>query len=164
VQIRKATEYDYDEIWSIFKQIIESGDTLVFDPDTPKSDLKTYWFADQMETFVAVDSDQILGSHMIKPNQIGLGNHVANCGYIVHPDARRKGVGKFMCAHSIETAKDLGYKSIQFNIVVSVNVGAVKLWEKFGFKIIGTTPKAFRHKTLGLVDTYMMHKELDVDE
>ena len=65
-----------------------------------------------------------------------------------------------MCEHSLDFAKQAGYYGIQFNIVVSTNHAAVHVWKKFGFKIIGTTPKGFRHPELGLVDTYIMFKKL----
>jgi ribosomal protein S18 acetylase RimI-like enzyme len=83
---------------------------------------------------------------------------------MVNPSHQGLGVGKLLCEHSIHFAKDKGFLAIQFNIVVSTNESAVKLWQKFGFEIIGTTPKAFRHKTLGLVDTYIMYKDLNVSE
>jgi ribosomal protein S18 acetylase RimI-like enzyme len=44
--------------------------------------------------------------------------------------------------------------------VVSTNTGAVELWKKNGFQIIGTTPQGFRHAELGFVDTYIMYKKL----
>jgi len=34
------------------------------------------------------------------------------------------------------------------------------LWKKLGFRKIGTTPKGFRHAKLGLIDTFIMFKEL----
>lgn len=160
MNIRKATRQDYDEVWEIFSKVIKTGDTYVFDPKTPKSDLQKHWFAGYLDTFVAEENGRVLGTYIIKPNQIGLGNHVANCGYMIHPDARGKGIGKLLCEHSIEFAKTSGYRAMQFNIVVSTNYGAVKLWEKYGFKIIGTTPKGFRHQELGLVDTHVMYREL----
>ena len=49
---------------------------------------------------------------------------------------------------------------MQFNMVVSTNEAAVALWKKFGFTIVGTLPKVFRHKKLGLVDAYVMHRFL----
>ncbi len=161
MQIRAATEKDLGPIWEIFSTVIQTGDTYTFSPDTQKSDLKKYWFKEGMETFVAEENSKIWGTYIIKPNQLGLGNHIANCGYMVHPEARGKGIGKALCEHSIKFAKESNYVGIQFNIVVSTNVVAVKLWEKFGFKIIGTTPKGFRHTQLGLVDTYIMFKELN---
>ena len=163
--IRRADERtDYDKIWDIFSKVIKTGDTYVFDPNSPKEILHKIWFADYMDTFVAVkENDEILGTYIIKPNQIDLGNHIANCGYMVNPDHQGKGTGKLLCEHSIQFAKGKGYAGIQFNIVVSTNTRAVKLWQKLGFKITGTTPKGFRHKELGFVDTYIMFKDLNSD-
>ena len=154
-------QQDYDKVWDIFSNVIRTGDTYVFDPYTPKESLSRNWFADYMDTFVAIDSDgEILGTYIIKPNQIDLGNHIANCGYMVNPKYQGRGIGKLLCEHSIVFAKDKGYLGIQFNIVVSTNTIAVALWKKLGFEIIGTTPKGFRHKSLGFVDTYIMFKDL----
>ncbi|MEO9803803.1 MAG: GNAT family N-acetyltransferase [Reichenbachiella sp.] len=160
MNIRKATQADYDQIWEIFSEVIKTGDTYVFDPNTPKADLSKHWLADYMQTFVAEEGGKVVGSYIIKPNQIDLGNHIANAGYMIHPNAQGKGIGKLLCEHSIEFARESGYHAIQFNIVVCTNKGAVKLWEKFGFKIIGTTPKGFRHQELGMVDTFIMYLEL----
>lgn len=78
---------------------------------------------------------------------------------MVNSKFQGRGVGKLLCEHWIKFAKEKGFLGIQFNIVVSTNEAAVKIWKKFGLDIIGITPKEFRHKTLGLVDTYIMHKE-----
>jgi ribosomal protein S18 acetylase RimI-like enzyme len=165
MEIKRADPVkDYDGIWDIFSRVIESGDTYVFDPNTPKEALRKHWFADYIDTFVAIDeADTIAGTYIIKPNQIDLGNHIANCGYMVNPSYQGRGIGKLLCAHSIEFARQKGYSAIQFNIVVSTNTKAVKLWKTFGFEIIGTTPKGFRHQELGMVDTYIMFKDLGVD-
>jgi L-amino acid N-acyltransferase YncA len=158
--IRKAQEADYDGIWEIFSSVIKTGDTYAFSPDTPKSSLSTYWFANTMDTFVAIENSEIVGTYFIKPNQPGLGSHIANCGYMVNTNHRGKGIGKLLCEHSIQFAREKGYKGIQFNIVVSTNKIAVELWQKSGFRIIGTTPKGFKHQELGLVDTYIMFREV----
>jgi L-amino acid N-acyltransferase YncA len=160
IQIRKATTADQDQVWDIFLAVIQSGDTYVFDPDTPRPDLTKHWFAEYMTTFVAEEDVEIVGTYIIKPNQIDLGNHIANCSYMVHPDHQGEGTGTKMCKHSIQVARQSGYKGIQFNMVVSTNTGAIKLWKKLGFRIIGTTPGGFRHKELGMVDTHIMFKEL----
>lgn len=160
MKIRKATQADYDQIWEIFKAVISTGDTYVFDPNTAKEDLQKHWFADYMDTFVVEEQGKILGTYIIKPNQIDLGNHIANCSYMVSPNAQGKGVGKLLCEHSLAFGKEQGYRAIQFNIVVSTNIAAVKLWQKYGFQIIGTTPEAFRHHSLGFVDAYIMYRRL----
>jgi len=46
------------------------------------------------------------------------------------------------------------------NLVVSTNERAVRLWKKLGFSVVGTLPRAFRHQRLGLVDAFVMFKEL----
>lgn len=160
MNIRKATFRDYDAVWDIFYGVIQTGDTYVFDPDTPVEDLQKHWFAEYMDTFVAEKEGKVVGTYILKPNQIDLGNHIANASYMIHPDAQGMGIGKLLCEHSIDFARKAGYHAIQFNIVVSTNTAAIKLWEKFGFEIIGTTPDGFRHKELGLVDTYIMFKKL----
>ncbi|MCS7019344.1 MAG: GNAT family N-acetyltransferase [Cytophagales bacterium] len=165
MQIRKAHIHtDFDAVWEIFHSVIATGDTYVFDPHTPKDRLQQYWFADHMNTFVAVENNIIVGTYIIKPNQIDLGDHIANCSYMVHPCYQGRGIGKQLCEHSIQFAKAEGYTGIQFNMVVSTNQVAVQLWQKLGFNIIGTIPKGFRHQTLGLVDAYIMFKDLTQSE
>ncbi len=91
---------------------------------------------------------------------MGPSSHICNCGYMVSSEARGKGIARLMCEHSQETALRLGFDTMQFNSVVSTNEVAVKLWEKLGFQIIGTIPKAYKHAHLGLVDSYVMYKWL----
>ena len=160
MKIREANSNDYDSVWEIFESVIKTGDTYVFDPKTKKDDLSKHWFSSSMRTYVAEENNRILGTYIIKPNQIDLGSHIANCSYMVHPNAQGKGVGKLLCEHSIENAKHLRFKAIQFNIVVSENKGAVELWRKYGFAIIGTIPKGFKHMKLGFVDAHIMYKEI----
>ena len=66
-----------------------------------------------------------------------------------------------MCQHSQEIAIELGYKAMQFNFVASSNQGAVRLWEKLGFEIVGRLPGAFHHPTEGYVDAFIMFKWLE---
>lgn len=54
----------------------------------------------------------------------------------------------------------MGFRAMQFNLVVSTNEGAVRLWKKLGYAVVGTLPRAFRHQQLGLVDALVMFKEL----
>ena len=113
-----------------------------------------------MVTYVAVADGEILGTYYIKPNQPRLGSHVCNAGYMVSAKARGKGIGRSMCAHSLKEAVKLGFKAMQYNLVAATNVHAIQLWKDMGFEIIGTLPKAFNHKTKGLVDAYVMYQLL----
>lgn len=156
--IRQANPNDYDAVWDIFRAVIQSGDTYVFAPHTPKSDLQQHWFAPTMHTYVAEVDGEILGTYILKPNQIDLGNHVANGSYMVHPKGQGKGVGRAMGAHSIGETKRLGFMALQFNLVVATNQPAIYLWKSLGFQIVGTVPKVFRHKSDGFVDAHVMYQ------
>ena len=112
-------------------------------------------------TFLAVDEESnVVGTYYIKPNQPTLGAHVCNCGYVVGENARGRGVASIMCEHSQQEAKSRGFRAMQFNLVVSTNEGAVRLWKRHGFEIVGTVPRAFNHVRWGLVDAYVMYKQL----
>lgn len=157
--IRKATKEDYEAVWSIFDSVIQQGETYAYEA-VSKTDLHSLWFAPGMKTYVAVESDKVLGTYILKPNHAGRGSHIANASYLVKEASRGKGIGDALCKHSTQTARELGYGGIQFNLVVSSNTSAVALWKRNGFQILGTIPKAFRHKKLGLIDAYIMYLDL----
>jgi ribosomal protein S18 acetylase RimI-like enzyme len=139
---------------------VEQGNTYTYDPETTKEQAHSIWMSSDLTTYVACVENQIVGTYILRPNQTGLGSHVANAGYMVRIDAQGKGVGKAMCMHSLEEARSLGYLAMQFNMVVSTNESAIALWKKLGFSIVGTLPKAYRHQKLGFVDAYVMHRFL----
>ena len=138
--------------------MVKKGDTFAFDPKASKEDCRTLWMSPSFYTYVAEFQNKILGTYILRQNQPGLGGHVANAAYMVHPGAYGQGIGSAMGCHSIKQAKKLGFSAIQFNFVVSTNLVAIQLWLKLGFKIVGTVPKAFNHQKLSFVDIYIMHR------
>ncbi|CDG81714.1 GNAT family N-acetyltransferase [Janthinobacterium agaricidamnosum] len=161
IEIRPAQEADFEAMWGIFQQLVANGDTYTFGPDTSKERCHAYWFGPGVQSFVAVmGSERLLGMYKLIPNQAELGNHVANASFMVDPAAQGVGVGKLLGVHCMEQARQSGYLAMQFNFVVSTNIGAVMLWKKLGFTIIGTLPMAFRHAQLGYVDAYVMYQLL----
>lgn len=158
--IRNATDADKDAVWEIIRQVIDRGDTYVFDPTTPRDEMIEYWFAPNKYVYVAEENAEVVGTFLIVQNQPGLGDHVANAAYMVSPKARGKGIGRKLGEFSIEEAKRLGFAAMQFNFVVSSNIAAVELWKGLGFNIVGTVPNAFRHKQNGLTDAFIMYREL----
>ena len=160
IHIRKSNSTDANEIWEILKPIIHEGDSFAFSPQTTKDEMLDYWFSSSKYTYTAVLDGKIVGTFFIQDNQPGLGSHVANAGYATSPKAYGQGIGKQMGIFSLEEARRLGYKAMQFNIVVKTNERAVKLWENIGFKIIGEIPEAFQHRSLGLVNAYIMYQKL----
>jgi ribosomal protein S18 acetylase RimI-like enzyme len=65
-----------------------------------------------------------------------------------------------MCEHSQREAVSLNFRAMQFNLVVATNERAIRLWQKLGFSVAGTLPRAFHHQRLGFVDALVMYKEL----
>ena len=160
IKIQRAKEQDFISIWQIFKKVIAKGDAYVNRPQTTKSEAYIKWMEKTAKTFVAIIDGKIVGAYLIKNNRVDLGSHIANCSYIVDEDCRGLGIGKALGLHSIQTARKLKYQAMQFNFVVSTNKPAVNLWQSLGFRIIGTIPKGFNHLQLGLVDAYIMFREL----
>lgn len=158
--LRPATPDDFDQIWPIFHAVVAQGDTYTYPHDTDKEQAYALWMNAPRQTFVAVDEGVIVGTYVIKSNQSGGGDHVCNCGYMVAPEARGRGLAALMCEHSQAIAKELGYRAMQFNFVVSSNESAVHLWSKLGFATVGRLPLAFRHPQLGFVDALVMFKSL----
>lgn len=161
MEIREAHSDDFDAIWDIFHEIVAAGETYAYAPDTTKEQASELWMKAPLKTFVAEEDGQILGTYYIKKNQPGLGSHVCNCGYMTASAARGKGVATQMCVHSQEVALQLGFKAMQFNLVVATNEGAVRLWQQLGFEIVGRLPKAFEHRVRGFVDALVMYKWLE---
>jgi len=160
VQVRAASEEDTNAIWAILEPIIRAGETYPQPRDMDRESALAFWFSSGHEVFVAEDNGEIVGTYFLKANQKGGGAHVANCGYMTAPRATGRGVARAMCAHSLERARERGFRAMQFNFVVSSNERAVRLWRSFGFEIVGRLPKAFEHPTLGFVDALIMFRQL----
>lgn len=111
-------------------------------------------------TCVAILDAKVVGTYIIKPNHIGLGSHVANGSYMVHQDHHGKKIGYKLGENSLEEAKRLGFKAMQYNIVVVANESAIRLWKKLGFEIVGQLPKVCNHQQLGYVDAFVVHRFL----
>lgn len=161
INIEKATLEDFPEIFEIFHIIVKTGDTVYFSPTTSFEEAKKQWMGDGIYTYKALLDKKIVGTYILKQNFPGLGSHVANGAYMVHPKYQKKKIGQQMVAHSLKELKRLGFKAIQFNFVVSTNIIAINLYKKFGFKIIGTSPKSCKHMKLGYIDVYIMHRFIE---
>jgi L-amino acid N-acyltransferase YncA len=158
--IRNANQDDHEAVWQIIHEVIATGNTYVFAPDSSKEKMLNYWFSEDKYTYVAEDDGKILGTFYLKTNQMDLGSHIVNAGYMVSSEARGKGLGQAMAEFSMEEARRLGYRGMQFNLVVKTNENAVKLWLKLGFEIIGEIPEAYEHSQLGYVNAYVMYQKL----
>jgi ribosomal protein S18 acetylase RimI-like enzyme len=158
--IRPATDGDKSAIWAIMELIIRAGETYTLPRDMDKESALAYWLSPEREVFVAEDQGEIVGTYCLQANQKGGGAHVANCGYMTALTATGRGVARAMCAHSLDRARERGFRAMQFNFVISTNERAVRLWQSFGFEIVGRLPGVFHHPTRGYVDAFIMFRDL----
>lgn len=160
IEIRPAEPTDWPAIWAILEPIIREGETLALARDAYEAAGRAYFASPEKRNFLAIENGEVLGASYQRPNQSGGGSHVANAGYITAPLARGRGIARRLCAHSIEQARGLGFRAIQFNFVVSTNAPAVHLWEAHGFRVLARLPGAFLHPRLGYVDALVMWRDL----
>ncbi|MBU0588896.1 MAG: GNAT family N-acetyltransferase [Gammaproteobacteria bacterium] len=161
IHIRPYVASDWPTVWPLLHNTFASGDTYAFAPDSSEADIHKAWIELPLATLVACsEAGEVLGTYYLKANQTGLGAHVSNCGYVVAPQVQGRGIASTLCEHSQQEAVARGFRAMQFNLVVSTNERAVRLWQKLGFAVVGRLPGAFRHQRLGYVDALVMYKQL----
>lgn len=161
MNVRRASETDFNAMWPIFRAVVATESTYLFAPDTSREDAFAYWFGPGVASYVAEVEGRIVAMYKLVANQRDLGSHVANASFMVDPLHWGRGVGRALGLHCLTEARRAGFLAMQFNFVVSTNEAAVALWQKLGFSIVGTLPKVFRHRERGLVDAFVMHRFLD---
>lgn len=164
ITVRRAVADDWRAIWPIFRDVVSGGDTYMYAPDIAESDARAAWLhVDDQHgriTFVALLGDEVVGTARLTPNQPGLGDHVANAGWMVAPTFAGRGIGRTFATAVIDEARRRGYRGMQFNAVVASNTPAIGLWESLGFEIVGTIPGAFRHTRHGDTPIHVMYRRL----
>lgn len=159
--IRIAEAGDWPAIWAILSPVFAAGETYAYPRDIDESGAYAAWIDKPEATFVGETADgAIVATYYLVANQPGQGAHVANCGYVVAETARGAGWASAMCKHSRREAVARGFRAMQYNFVAETNIGAVRLWQKHGFAIVGRLPGAFCHPTAGDVDALVMYQQL----
>ncbi|MEB3264451.1 MAG: GNAT family N-acetyltransferase [Synechococcus sp.] len=161
-RIRPLEPADWPAVWGLLEPVFRAGETFPHDPAITEAEAQALWVEQSQAVLVAIDAagEAVVGTYYLRPNAPGLGAHVANAGYVVAESSRRQGIGSRLCQHSLRTARALGYRAMQFNLVVSTNTAGIRCWRKNGFAIAGTLPGAFRHRRLGYVDAHVMVRSL----
>lgn len=160
MNIRPALPADDEAIWKILEPVFRAGETYPIPRDVDRAGALAYWRTPGHSVFVADNEGEISGTYYLRANNKGGGSHVANCGYMTAPGQTGKGVARAMCRHSLEIARERGFRAMQFNFVISTNTRAVALWQSCGFAIIATLPGAFRLPGGDFVDALVMYQAL----
>ncbi len=104
------------------------------------------FFAEQSRCGVAEVDGAVVGLYILHPNNVGRCGHICNASYAVDSAHRGKHIGEKLVLDCLQKGKELGFRILQFNAVVESNVHARHLYERLGFRQLGTIPGGFRMK------------------
>ena len=143
MNIRQFKISDLSQMIEIWNEVVEEG--IAF----PQEDLLTTetgkeFFESQTYTAVAEENGRIYGLYI--PNNVGRCGHICNASYAVSSASRGLHIGEKLVIDCLDQARAHGYRILQFNAVVESNVHARHLYERLGFKQLGTIPGGFRMK------------------
>ncbi|HLR35186.1 MAG TPA: GNAT family N-acetyltransferase [Tissierellales bacterium] len=147
IEIKAYDKEDIVEIIYIWNEVVQDG--IAF----PQMNLLTEssgddFFSKQSFTGVAYDIDrkEIVGLYILHPNNVGRCGHISNASYAVKKCMRGHRIGEKLVIHSMNKAKELNFKILQFNAVVKSNEYALRLYEKLGFTKLGVITNGFLMK------------------
>lgn len=81
--------------------------------------------------------------------------HRAKFGISIQEKYWGLGIGSGIMSAILEAARQAGYEQLELDVVTD-NLSAIALYEKFGFKIFGTNEKAFRLRNGQYQAVYLM--------
>lgn len=160
VIVREYQSTDVNDMIHIWNEVIEEG---VAFPQEEFLNEKTgrEFFADQTYCGVAQDREgKIVGMYILHPNNVGRCGHICNASYAVSANARGLHIGEKLVKDCLYQGKQNGFKIMQFNAVVYTNIHARHLYERLGFKHVGTIPYGFRMKDGHYEDICLYYYEL----
>ncbi len=159
MKLRQFEDRDIEQAREIWNEVVRDG---VAFPQLEELDTQSglEFFHSQSFTGVCEDKDELLGLYILHPNNVGRCGHICNASYAVASSARGRGAGEALVRHCLEKAKELGFRIIQFNAVVSSNTTALRLYAKLGFTQLGAIPGGFLMKDGSYQDIIPHYKEL----
>lgn len=142
---RAYRKSDLPEMVAIWNEVVADG--IAFPQEEPLDAASgEAFFASQSYCGVADDDGTVVGLYILHPNNVGRCGHICNASYAVSSSCRGKHIGEALVKDSLENARRLGFRILQFNAVVESNVHARHLYERLGFVQLGTIPGGFRMK------------------
>lgn len=144
ITVREFAQDDIADMLNIWNEIVADGIAFPQTEFLDEAGARAF-FGEQSFTGVAVDTDtgETVGLYILHPNNIGRCGHLSNASYAVKGSLRGKRIGEALVLHCIAKARELGFRILQFNAVVSTNAAALKLYQKLGFVRLGIIPGGF---------------------
>ena len=128
-----------------WNEVVADGNAFPQDTEMT-ADAANHFFLEQTYTGIAEDTEthEILGLYILHPNNVGRCGHICNASYAVRKNIRGLYIGEKLVLDCLKMAKEKQFRILQFNAVVATNTHALHLYERIGFKKLGTIPGGFR--------------------
>ena len=143
IEVRLYRESDLPDMVRIWNEVVCDGIAYPQEAELTEASGREF-FAQQSAAAVAVQGNEALGLYILHPNNVGRCGHIANASYAVAGSARGRHIGEKLVLDSVARLSSCGFRGLQFNAVVATNVHARHLYERCGFRLVGTIPGGFR--------------------
>ena len=145
IEIKEYTKNDLKTMIQIWNEVVADGNAFPQDTEMT-ADAANHFFLEQTYTGIAEDTEthEILGLYILHPNNVGRCGHICNASYAVRKNIRGLYIGEKLVLDCLKMAKEKQFRILQFNAVVATNTHALHLYERIGFKKLGTIPGGFR--------------------
>lgn len=145
IQIRAYQSKDAASAAQIWNEVVTDGNAFPQDTEMT-ANVANLFFQEQTYTDIAENADthEILGLYILHPNNVGRCGHICNASYAVRKNIRGLHIGEKLVLDCLQKAKENQFRILQFNAVVATNTPALHLYERIGFKKLGTIPGGFR--------------------
>lgn len=140
-EIGPIRENEHDELFSIFADVVASGDGYPHAPPLSREVYASTFAGPTTTSIVARLDGRVVAGYYLRPNFVGKAAHIANAGYLVARLLRSQGLGRLIVEDSIARAPLVGFDAIQFNLVFASNP-ARGLYRDLGWSEIGIVPRA----------------------
>jgi L-amino acid N-acyltransferase YncA len=147
VNIRDATPKDLEDIWRIFRSVIEEKKWIpvLFMEEGEFERLS--WFSHHKSVgniiLVAETGGKIVGHCLIERDDWDAAEHVGNLGIMVTAEQRGKGIGDALITEILIRARKKGFEKVCLS-TFNTNLNAIRLYEKHKFQIIGVRKRQFK--------------------
>ncbi len=166
-QLRTPVGADAERMNEYLMDLAESTDYMIRYPEEYDDDIQTQRanlernVQKERAAFIACFAgEEIVGNIGLYPvgDRLKL-KHRCEIGLGVRKSYRGLGIGSALLEQAVLLAKRLGYEQMELD-VVSENVAAVALYEKFGFQKTGVIPNGIKRREGGYYSMDFMVKSL----
>lgn len=146
------------EIWN---EVVREGNAFPQENELGLQNADEF-FKSQTYTGIAENQNngEIVGLYILHPNNVGRCGHICNASYAVKSSVRGEHIGEKLVKDCLKSAREKGFRILQFNAVVATNVHAIHLYERLGFERIGKIPGGFRMSDNSYEEIILFYKSV----